>query len=114
MQPVRSTFKKHDERMKSFREPATIVGERYVILMSNTLENQTENFQITDLRGQAKQGDAEAQYNLGMLYYEGHGITRDYVTARHCWEQAAAQGNAWAPYRLEVLYQKAQRSPVHQ
>jgi hypothetical protein len=82
--------------------------------MSITLEKQTETVQIADLRRQAEQGNAETQYNLGMLYYEGHGVTQDYVAARHWWEQAAAQGNTWAQYRLEVLYQKTQRSPVHQ
>jgi TPR repeat protein len=79
--------------------------------MRITLEKQTENFQISDLRRQAEQGDAEAQYNLGMLYYEGHGVTQDYATARHWWEQAAAQGNAWAQYRLGVLYQKGRGAP---
>ena len=79
--------------------------------MSFTLEKQTGNFQISDLRRQAEQGDAAAQYNLGMLYYEGHGVTQDYATARHWWEQAAAQGNAWAQYRLGVLYQKGRGVP---
>jgi hypothetical protein len=46
-----------------------------------------------------------------MLYYEGHGVTQDYATARHWWEQAAAQGNAWAQYRLGVLYQKGRGAP---
>jgi len=82
--------------------------------MSIALEQQTEDFQIADVRRQAEQGDAEAQYSLGMLYCEGDGVTQDYVTARNWWEQAAAPGNAWAQYRLEVLHQKAQRSPVHQ
>jgi TPR repeat protein len=79
--------------------------------MSITLEKQTEDFQISDHRRQAEQGDAEAQYNLGMLYYEGHGVTQDYATARHWWEQAAAQGNARALYRLGVLYQKGRGAP---
>ena len=79
--------------------------------MSITLEKQAENFQNSDLRRKADQGDAEAQYNLGILYYEGHGITQDYTTARQWWEQAAAQGNALAQYRLGVLYQKGQGVP---
>lgn len=29
----------------------------------------------------AKQGDAEAQYNLGMLYYHGKYIAQDYTKA---------------------------------
>ena len=79
--------------------------------MSITLETQTETVQISDLRSKAEQGDAEAQYNLGMLYYEGHGVRQDYATARHWWEQAAAQGTALAQYRLGVLYQKGRGVP---
>ena len=29
----------------------------------------------------AEQGDAKAQVNLGMMYHDGGGITRDYKTA---------------------------------
>lgn len=79
--------------------------------MSITLETQTETVQISDLRSKAEQGDAEAQYNLGMLYYEGHGVRQDYATARHWWERAASQGNAWAQHRLGVLYQKGRGVP---
>jgi TPR repeat protein len=43
--------------------------------MSITLEKQTENFQISDLRRQAEQDDAEAQYNLGALYQKGQRST---------------------------------------
>lgn len=67
MQPVRSTFKKHDECTKSFREPTALVGEGSEIIMRMALEKQTENFQIADLRRQAEQGDAEARYRLGGL-----------------------------------------------
>jgi hypothetical protein len=79
--------------------------------MSNKLEEQTENFEISDLRRKAEQGDAERQFNLGMLYYEGHGVTQDYAMARQWWEQAAAQGNAAAQYNLGVLYKKGQGVP---
>lgn len=79
--------------------------------MSITSENRTDDFQISGLRRNAEQGDAEAQYNLGMLYYEGHGVTQDYTTARQWWEEAAAQGNVWAQYRLGVLYKKGRGVP---
>ena len=32
----------------------------------------------------AKKGDAEAQYNLGLIYVNGQGVTQDYVQA-HKW-----------------------------
>ncbi len=57
-----------------------------------------------DLQTQATQGVAEAQTNLGLLYYYGRGVPRDYTKAREWFEKAAAQGDADAQYNLGVLY----------
>ncbi len=40
-------------------------------------------------RQAAEQGDAEAQYNLGLAYYKGEGVPQDYVMA-HKWLNLAA------------------------
>jgi TPR repeat protein len=61
-----------------------------------------------------EQGDGVVQYNLGMLYYKGYGVTQDYATARNWREEAAAQDNAWELYRIGVRYQNAQHSPEPQ
>ena len=34
-----------------------------------------------ELRAKAEQGDAAAQYNLGMLYADGRGVPQDHVEA---------------------------------
>lgn len=39
------------------------------------------NMSAADLREQAAQGVAEAQANLGLLYYDGQGVPRDYTKA---------------------------------
>jgi TPR repeat protein len=41
------------------------------MVRSITLDKQTENSQIADLRRQAEQGDAKAEYRLGVLYQKG-------------------------------------------
>ena len=56
------------------------------------------------LQTQAAQGDAKAQFFLGLLYCNGRGVPRDYTKAREWFEQAAAQGHADAQYNLGVLY----------
>ena len=56
------------------------------------------------LHTQAAQGDATAQYNLGVLYLKGHGVPQDYAKARQWWEKAAAQGDATAQTTLGILY----------
>ena len=40
----------------------------------------------------ADQGDANAQYDLGILYAKGRGVLRDYVQA-HMWASLAAAQN---------------------
>lgn len=52
----------------------------------------------------AEQGDALAQYNLGVLYRKGRGMPQDDVQARQWYAKAAAQGQAKAQYNLGTLY----------
>ena len=40
----------------------------------------------------AQQGDAQAQFNLGVMYGEGQGVPRDYAEALKWFRLAAAQG----------------------
>ncbi len=44
---------------------------------------------LTKFRPLAQQGDARAQYNLGVMYYRGYGVTKDDVLA-HMWLNLAA------------------------
>ena len=67
-------------------------------------KKQRENFQVSNLNRKAEQGDADAQFNLAVLYYYGDGVPQDYAKARQWWEQAAAQGHADAQYNLGQLY----------
>jgi len=40
----------------------------------------------------AEQGDAAAQFNLGVMYAKGHGLPKDYVLAHMWMNLAAAKG----------------------
>ena len=51
----------------------------------------------------AKTGDAEAQNNLGLMYYGGHGIKKDEELALKYFQLAAEQGNANAQENLRLL-----------
>jgi TPR repeat protein len=59
---------------------------------------------LREWRPLAEQGDARAQYNLGVLYRKGRGVPQDDVQARQWYEKAAAQGQAKAQYNLGTLY----------
>ena len=56
----------------------------------------------------AEQGDASAQYNLGVMYDEGRGVKQDYVQAMRWYRKAAAQGYASAQFNLGFMYAKSQ------
>lgn len=51
----------------------------------------------------AKQGQAAAQYQLGLLYANGQGVPKDDAQARQWYEKAANQGHALAQVNLASL-----------
>jgi len=54
----------------------------------------------------AEQGSANAQYNLGVMYYKGSGVDQDYYAAVRWYKLAAEQGNASAQNKLGGMYYK--------
>jgi TPR repeat protein len=64
----------------------------------------TGNDPLADLREGAEQGDAYAQYNLGISYDNGEGVAKDQVEAVKWYRKAADQGNANAQYNLGNRY----------
>ena len=59
---------------------------------------------LKEWRPLAEQGDADAQYKLGVMYDIGQGVTQDYKEAMKWYRRAAEQGYASAQYRLSVKY----------
>ena len=54
----------------------------------------------------AEQGDAYAQYNLGVMYDEGNGVLKDYSEAVKWYRLSAEQGDAYAQNSLGFMYGK--------
>ena len=54
----------------------------------------------------ADQGNAVAQYNLGVSYWFGSGIAKNYAKAVNFWKLSAQQGNADALLNLGIAYQE--------
>jgi TPR repeat protein len=52
----------------------------------------------------AKQGNAKAQYNLGLMYANGDGVPKNAVQAVRWFRLAADQGDASAQYNLGLMY----------
>jgi TPR repeat protein len=59
----------------------------------------------------AEQGDALAQYQVGLLYHKGRGVPQDDAQARKWYAKAAAQGQAKAQFSLGTLYFNGEGGP---
>jgi hypothetical protein len=62
----------------------------------------------------AEQGDAYAQYNLGVMYYNGKGVPQDYVTAYAWWNLSAANGRKTAVKNRDILSRKMTHQQIAQ
>jgi len=61
----------------------------------------------------ADKGQAEAEYDLGLLYAKGLGVKRDLQVAQQWYEAAALQGNAQAEYSLGQMYAQGWGIPAN-
>jgi len=59
---------------------------------------------LREWKPRAKQGDANAQFFLGVMYDEGEGVPQDYETAVKWYKLAAEQGNAKSQSNLGAMY----------
>ena len=59
----------------------------------------------------AEQGNAAAQYNLGLMYANGEGVPQNDAEAAKWYRLAAVQGNAPAQYNLGVMYRTGEGVP---
>ena len=66
---------------------------------------------LNEWRPLAEQGNADAQFCLGVMYQRGHGVPQDYQQALHWYEKAAAQGHVGAQFNLGLLYQNGEGVP---
>lgn len=66
---------------------------------------------LVHLRKAADAGHARAQYNLGVQYYQGQGVSQDFDEAAKWYAKSAAQGYAEAEYNLGVVYDKGRGVP---
>jgi TPR repeat protein len=66
--------------------------------------DENTSMALQQRRQAAEQGDAQAQYTLGLIYNEGIGVERDEAEAVKWWKKAARQGDAEAQAALREAY----------
>ncbi len=72
-------------------------------------QNNTD--EVSRLRMAAEQGDADAQFKLGVMYANGKGVPQNDTEAVRWWRMAAEQGDADAQTNLGVMYAKGEGVP---
>ncbi|MGB8580080.1 MAG: tetratricopeptide repeat protein [Candidatus Sulfotelmatobacter sp.] len=75
-------------------------------LACGLVSSQTQNFPA--LHKQAKEGNAEAQYELAKDYYTGTGVPKDSKQGLEWLRKSADQGHPGAEFALAVLYRKGE------
>ena len=69
------------------------------------------NTAVREWRPLAEQGNVEAQYNLGFLYYNGQGLTQNSAEALKWYRLAAEQAHGDAQLNLGAMYRNGQGVP---
>jgi TPR repeat protein len=66
-----------------------------------------------EFRTTAEEGHADSQFNLGLMYEKGIGVSKDEKEAVIWYLKAALQGNLYAQYNLAVLYENGRGTNVN-
>ena len=77
----------------------------------NAYEKEDYSTALREWTPLAEQGDALAQYNLGLMYDKGQGVPQDYKTAVKWYTLAAEQGDPDSQrnlrYRIFFIYKES-------
>ncbi|MEH6388195.1 MAG: tetratricopeptide repeat protein [Pseudomonas profundi] len=70
----------------------------------NRVDDESLELALDNCRAAADEGDMQAQFEMGDLYYQGERIERDLDTALEWFEEASVQGHPAAQYRLGLMH----------
>ena len=82
-----------------------------LVVLAGFRPGYTEEQSIEQLSQAATQGDTTAQFNLGLKYYNGEGVSEDFREAVKWFRMAAKQGHATAQSYLGIMYAKGEGVP---
>ncbi len=75
------------------------------VLLASVLATSAQLSPIGELSAKAAQGDAEAQFQLGMRYRNGDGVPKNYAHAFKWLQKASEQGNARAQSEFGLMHE---------
>lgn len=88
-----------------------LLGFNLALATPQSFAEDTSPSNLTTLEQKSNQGDASAQYNLGLMYEYGQGVPQDYAKAMEYYTKAANQGFAGAQNNLGLMYKNGQGVP---
>jgi uncharacterized protein len=77
----------------------------------HAFRNKDYSTAFREWKSAAESGQAEAQFDLALLYAQGLGTQRDLTEAVHWYRKAAEQGNAQAEFALGQMYSRGWGAP---
>jgi TPR repeat protein len=81
---------------------------------ANAYNARNYELALKEITPLAKAGNADAQHLLGLMYYMGRGVQRDYKQALAWHRKAALQGKADAQYVVGAMYYTGNSVPQDQ
>jgi hypothetical protein len=78
------------------------------VLQLPAQQTETARAPFEELKAKAEAGDADSEYQVGLRYYKGEGVSKDLAEAVKWFRKAAEQGLAGAQDNLGVCYAKGQ------
>jgi hypothetical protein len=81
-------------------------GEEKTVEGGKTVEGEKT------IQERAEQGNADAQYNLGVMYDNGQGVPQDKAEAVKWYRKAAEQGHARSQFSLGLMYAVGEGVPM--
>ena len=93
--------------------PRWLGGLGLILALGGLVSQGTANAQtpLPEIRQRADKGDADARYNLGIMYRRGEGVPQDDAEAVAWYRKAADQGNANAQVSHGVMYANGRGVP---
>src|SRR5437762_3316950 len=82
-----------------------LTGDAFQLLAQ---QNETDRKQLEAVKARAEAGDTDSEYQLGLCYYSGDGVPKDFSKAAKWFRKAAEQNNAAAQCNLGISYASGQ------
>jgi len=86
----------------------TLVFSTILLLFSSALQA----LDFTSTKKEAEQGVAKAQYNLGVMYYNGDGVIEDFVASYAWLSNAKANGNKNSSIGISIVKDKMTKEQI--